>query len=46
MQITVEVPITDEELQNEMEEQTREFRRLGLLPIEEGESSDAETDSN
>jgi len=28
------------ELQNEIEEQTREFRRLGLLPIEEGESRD------
>lgn len=34
MQIVIDVPMTDEEIENEFEEQTEDFRRRGLLPIE------------
>ena len=34
MKIVINIPVTDEELQKEFEEQTEEFRRRGLLPIE------------
>ena len=34
MQIIIALPITEEEIKNEIEEQTEDFRRKGLLPIE------------
>lgn len=34
MQIKIDVPMTDEEIEKEFEEQTEDFRRRGLLPIE------------
>jgi hypothetical protein len=37
MQIVIDVPMTEEEIKNEFEEQTEDFRKRGLLPIESEE---------
>lgn len=34
MQIVIDIPMTEEEIKNEFEEQTEDFRRRGLLPTE------------
>lgn len=34
MQIVIDIPMTDEEIKNELEEQAEDFRRMGLLPTE------------
>ena len=34
MQIVIDIPMTEEEIKNEIEEQIEDFRRRGLLPIE------------
>ena len=34
MEIIIDAPITEEEIENEFEEQTEDFRKKGLLPIE------------
>lgn len=43
MQIVIDIPMTEEEIKNEFEEQTEDFRRKGLLPIE---SEETDADSN
>lgn len=35
MRLVIDVPMTDEELENEFAEQLEDFRRSGLLPTEE-----------
>ncbi len=42
MEIIIDAPITEEEINREFEEQTEDFRRRGLLPIE-GEEIDADS---
>lgn len=34
MQIVIDIPMTEEEIKSEVEEQIEDFRRRGLLPIE------------
>lgn len=46
MQLVLELPWTDEELQKEFEEQLEEFRRMGLLPIEADTGEQNESNSN
>lgn len=36
MKLVINIPMTEEEIKNEFEEQTEDFRRRGLLPIESG----------
>ena len=43
MHVVIDIPITEEELQNEFEEQLEDFRRKGLLPIES--ENENETDN-
>ena len=40
MQIVIDIPMTEEEIENEFEEQTKDFRRRGLLPIESEDEND------
>lgn len=40
MQIFIDISVTEEEIKKEFEEQTEDFRRRGLLPIESEESDE------
>ncbi len=42
MQIEIDIPMTEEEIKNEFEEQTEDFRRRGLLPIESEDKAENE----
>ena len=37
MQLIIDLPMTEEEIMKELEEQRKEFIRMGLLPIESGD---------
>lgn len=41
MRLVIDIPMTEEEIKNEFEEQTEDFRKRGLLPTEiEDEDND------
>jgi len=42
MQIVIDIPMTDEEIKKEFEEQTEDFKKRGLLPTE-SEVQDADS---
>lgn len=37
MKLVIDIPMTEEEIKNEIKETVEDFRRRGLLPIEESE---------
>lgn len=37
MKLIIDIPMTEEEIKNKIEEAAEDFRRRGLLPIEESE---------
>lgn len=40
MMLVIDIPMTEEEIENEFEEQTEDFRKRGLLPIESEDEND------
>ena len=46
MKLEIDIPQTKEEAQNEIDEQIKEFQRIGLLPIINDERSKDAKESN
>lgn len=45
MQIEIDIPLTEEELKQEIADQIEEFKRIGLLPVTDDEDSN-ESENN